>query len=168
MKQKTLSAMIVILALSLSGGALHAQDDDKESFDRGGPRGMHRGAMHGMDFAGFPLDRIADKLGLEDEQQQSIRNVLEAARPEFESLRERSRENREAIRSLDTDDPGYGAELQNLSAQSGELAAELVLLSGRVRGDVNALLTPEQRQQIAEFREGRGDRRGRGRRGSIR
>jgi Spy/CpxP family protein refolding chaperone len=94
--------------------------------------------------------RIAERLDLDETQRQEVRNIMEAAKPSFSTLRERSRANREAFLALDVSDPDYGANLQDLSAESGELAAELTLLAGQLRSDVSAVLTDEQRQSLAE------------------
>ena len=84
---------------------------------------------------------------------------MEAAAPEFEAVRNRSRENREAIRALDVSDPGYGPSLQDLAARSGELAAELTLLTGRVRAEVAGVLTEEQLATLEDKLSRMGERR---------
>ena len=89
---------------------------------------------------------------------------MQTAQPTFASLRERSRANRESFVALDVSDPDYGAKLQDLSAESGELAAELMLVAGRLRADVSAVLTDEQRQVLAERMAGLADRGPRARR----
>ena len=79
------------------------------------------------------LSRMTEMLDLDENQSQSIRNIVDAAKPQFDSLRERSRANRDALRDLDINDPDYNAKLQNLSAESGQLASEMTLLHGQVR-----------------------------------
>lgn len=111
----------------------------------------HRG-MRGQG-SGDPsrmLRMLSRHLDLDDTQTQAISNILDASQPEIDALRESASANRQAIRALDVGDADYGAQLQNLAATSGELATQSVLLHGKVRADVQAVLTPEQVQQLAE------------------
>lgn len=95
------------------------------AFAPGAHADSHPGpAMDGPRLPGAELmrERMADRLELDDTQRQQIANILEAARPEFEALRE------------------------------------------RVQGEIDAVLTDEQREKLensrARMRDGRG-RRGR-------
>ena len=82
------------------------------------------------------VEHIADHLDLDDAQRAQVQNIMEAAKPEFEALREQFRANREALESLATDDPAYTAELNDIAASNGRLATEGTLLFTRVRGEV--------------------------------
>ena len=93
------------------------------------------------------LERMTRHLDLNEMQQQSISELMGAAKTEFDSLHERSLTHRKAIRGLDTNDENYGRNLQRLAVESGKLAEELILLTGRIRGDINTILTPEQQQK---------------------
>ena len=126
----------------------------KQHPDSGGDRDRHR-SHEGMrpDFSGDP-ERMVEMMGrhldLDETQSQTISNILLAAKPEGDSLRERSRANHEALRALDVNDANYNAALQDLSADSGQLEAERTLLRGRVRGEIHAVLTAEQQQKMAD------------------
>lgn len=100
------------------------------------------------------VEQITRHVELDETQEQTLRNILEAAKPEFESLRDRGRVNMRAMRDLDPADPDYSARLDDLSAENGQLVADGTRLVGRVRGEVYAILTVEQ---IAEL-EAAGDR----------
>lgn len=164
MENRYIIIIAALAAFAVSGNTAIAQPGDGVDDSRGKSWGQHHGSGGGMRSPEEMIGRMAKHLDLDDAQSQSVGNIMEAARPEFASLRERAHEHRQAIRSLDPNDADYGSKLQNLSAQSGELAAELTLLTGRVRGDVNAVLTPEQRQELATITERRGERRGQRRR----
>lgn len=156
---------IIITALAIlavSGNSL-AQDDTGAAANDRKSATRHHGPGRG----GYPeqlIMRITERLELDETQEQQVRNIMEAAKPTFESLRARSRANRAAFLALDVDDPDYGAALQDLSAESGELAAELTLLAGGLRADVSAVLNEEQRQMLAEQMAARGERGPRSRR----
>ncbi len=147
----TLTVLVMMTAIGVSAATKHNPESGSE-------RGWHRGHA-GMrpDFSGDParmVEMMNRHLDLDETQSQTIANILQAAQPEADSLRERSRANHEALRTLDVNDTNYNATLQNLSAQSGELATERTLLHGRIRGEIFAVLAAEQQQKMVD----RGDR----------
>jgi len=99
------------------------------------------------------LEHMADHLDLTDTQRAELDNIIAAARPEAEALREQFRENREALASLDANDPATSAELNNLALSNGELATQGTLLAARVRSDVYAMLTEEQIEKLERSKE---------------
>ena len=157
--KKSYLVVIAILAASVAGGAACGQEMNGSDEDRDKRSEHMRGP--GRDFGGpeAMISRMTRHLGLDDTQTQSIENIMQAAKPELDALRQRSHANDKAVRSLDAGDAAYGSKLQNLSVESGELAAEMTLLRGRIRGDVHAVLTPEQQQKLAEAVSQMGDRR---------
>ncbi len=119
--------------------------------DRIGPPGFPGGGT-------FPdpelmLEHMADHLDLNDTQRTQLRNIVEAARPEFEALREQMRANREALISLDAENPGYSTILNDIATSNGRLASDGTLLFTRVRSEINAVLTDEQRDKLARSKE---------------
>lgn len=126
--------------------------------------GQHHGGAMGHGDPDRMLERIARHLDLSDTQRQSIENILGAARPELDDLRTRGHETREALRALDVTDPDYHARLTTLATEAGELATSTAMLMGRLRADIAAELTDEQRAEMDEFMAGRGERRRRHRR----
>lgn len=153
-RHMTVVASAALLVLPAFGQAQDGGDAAERPREQ---RGAH--ARHG-DW-GDPsrlVERLSHKLDLEAEQSQAIDNILTAARPEIDALRERIGTARAALRDLDVDAPDYGATLQNLSSDLGALTAEAALLHGRVRAEVFAVLSPEQREQASAARHDRFDR----------
>jgi len=152
MMKNIVAAMTALMLCTAAGTCAFAQDSEEHD----GKRHM-RGPgqrMHHDEF-GDParmLERMTRHLDLDDIQSQTIGNILEAARPEIDALRERAQTTREAMHELDVDDPDYGSNLQRLSTEIGALTSEATLLHGRLRADVFAELTPEQRERAAEGR----------------
>lgn len=144
-KATTLAFLASVLLMS-------AAQADAGGPDRGGP--PVDGPGFGMPYGGRMLEHMADYLDLDETQRASIANVMSAAQPEMDALREQLRANREALESLDADDP----EVQNIAISNGELATEGTLLFVRIRSDVDAVLTEEQRVKLAEFKEQKRDR----------
>jgi len=130
-------ALLSLLAVSLVAAA-----------EPGGAQRAYGGPGVGMPFAGRMLDRMAERLELDDTQRQTIENVVSAAKPEFDALRDSFRANRETLAALDPADPEYSVDLEAAARENGRLAAEATLLHSRVRAEIDAVLTEEQR---AEF-----------------
>jgi Spy/CpxP family protein refolding chaperone len=111
--------------------------------------------------------RMLDRLDLDDTQRQTVDNIFEAAKPEFDALRERKQSNRTALADLDPADASYAIDLEAAATEKGQLAKEMTLLFARVHNDVNAVLTEDQRaklEQGIERRKERGNSRKRGHR----
>lgn len=155
---QTFLILVVVAAAALFGARTVMSADNHGA-------GEARGSSHGQHGRGFRdparmIQRMAKQLDLDETQQQTINNIVEAARPEFESLRERAGVNRQAMRNLVTTDPDYSAKLSNLAIENGELMAEGTILFGRVRAELSAELTEEQRAMLEE-RMAQGRERGR-------
>ena len=151
--------MIAAVLLPAFSGGVIAQDDTGLDSERGKRPGHHRGPGRGIDDPRMMLERMVQYLELDQVQQQTVAKIMDASKPEFDALREASRANREAIHALDVSDSEYGARLTNLSAKSGELAAGLALLKGRIRGEIAAVLTEDQLAVLEDRMSRRGERR---------
>ena len=115
------------------------------------------------------VERMANHLNLDDIQRQTVQNILDAAQAEIDALRERGKANHDAMRALDASNPDHSALINNIAIENGQLATEGTLLHDRIRNDINAVLTDEQREKLAQGRDGMrkrwGDRRNRSRSG---
>jgi Spy/CpxP family protein refolding chaperone len=96
------------------------------------------------------VQHLTRELELDDTQQQKVENIVTAAEPEMEALHDRVEVNMNAMHELDVSDDNYDVRLNELAAEKGALASEQALLHGRLKAEINAVLTPEQRQQLAE------------------
>ena len=146
MKIHTVVLLAIVSTMTLSTTA-HAEFG-------GGPRGLF-GPGAGAGFPGpeLMLEHIADHLELDDTQRETVHNILEAARPELEALRDQARSNREALMALDASEAAYSAEVNNIAISNGQLATEGTLLATRIRGEINAVLTDAQREKLARGKE---------------
>lgn len=122
---------------------------------RPGPGRHGDGFGFGMPDPGMMIERMARHLELDDTQRESVKNIMEAAKPEMKTMREQFRANLDALQSLDAGDP----EIQNIAISNGELATEGTLLFSRIRGELHAVLTEEQIAKVAELKEQRKERR---------
>lgn len=97
------------------------------------------------------VEHMTRRLELDDTQAQTLQNIVDASRPEIIELRDRAMKNHQAIRELAADDPEFDTKLSLLAQDNGELATAATLLHGRLRAELNAVLTPEQRAVLAEM-----------------
>lgn len=138
-------AIVLLAALSMAAVSTPAEAD------RRGPPGFPGGgAFHDPDLM---IERMADHLDLDDAQLAQVQNIMQAAKPEFEALREQRRANREALASLDAEAPGYSVQLNDIAVSNGQLATDGTLLFSRVRNEIRAVLTEEQRAKLARSKE---------------
>ncbi len=147
------AALLAFVSIAMLSMTAYAEGDGRKG-DRG-PRGGPGFGMPGMPGPEMIVGRMAERLGLDDVQREFVRNIMDAARPELQALHEKARANRDALATLDAG----SAEVQNIAISNGELATEATLLFARVRSEINAVLTEEQRAELAVLKESRQDRR---------
>jgi len=151
------AAGIFLAMATLPAAAQDTGDADARKHTRGG---FHHRAAGEFGDPERLVKMLTRHLELDDSQSQEVGNVVAAAKPELDALRERLRAARERMHELDVDSPDYGSELQNLATEFGAATTEAALLHGRVRADVLAVLTPEQRELAKTARENMRGRRG--------
>jgi Spy/CpxP family protein refolding chaperone len=148
MKQLAITALSIVLFASTSVAATvaHAGDDGS---DNNKHRPHFAAGMHEDGDPARMVKHLTQKLDLDETQQQEIENIVSAARPEIDALRERAEANRKAMHELDVNDGNHDARLNVLASEKGAIATEHALLHGRLKSEINAVLTPEQRQELA-------------------
>jgi Spy/CpxP family protein refolding chaperone len=156
---------IRLAALALLGATLAvvgapapagAQDvGDRPAFARAD--GWH---VHGRDGRGeFGMGMyLAQRLDLSDEQRAGIRGLIEQARPRLHQLRDARRANFRTLRDMAADDPVYDEVVERVARDNGRIEAAMIRERSRVRAEVAALLTPEQRTRAAELKAAQRDR----------
>ena len=146
MKRYTVALLALVSMATFSAGA--------QAEPHGGPAGLFGvGPGAGFGGPGLMLEHMADHLDLDEAQYESVQNILEAARPELQALRDQFRANREALQALDAGDAAYSTELNNIALSNGQLATEGTLLFTRIRTEIDAVLTDEQREKLARGKE---------------
>ncbi len=152
MKKEIWSAFAVTLFLVAMGASA------AEHLGHGGP------GMRGFGDPDRMIETMTRKLELDETQAQSVRNIIDAARPAMDEMKNKAMANRKAIGELDVNDPDYGTKLQNLSEENGYLASQATQLFGQLRADIASVLTPEQQQKLSEGMHNKRDRSSRGHR----
>jgi Spy/CpxP family protein refolding chaperone len=106
---------------------------------------------------GGRIERMADMLDLTKEQRDKVRAIVDKARPETRALRDKLTDNRKQLQAA-TQQGGKDAEVRKLADAQGKLMADMIVLRTRVHGEISAVLTPAQREQLEQRMPGRGPR----------
>jgi Spy/CpxP family protein refolding chaperone len=173
-------AGVLALTLGLAGAAVAQPGTGPggpggpggERFGRGpgGPGG--RGGMMGGPLGallGVHPDLPLSALNLTDAQREQVRTIMQGHRDEGQALVQKAQTSMEALRKATDATVDEGAAAQHGQAL-GAVIAEAAVLRGRVRGEVFAILTPEQQaeankiaadrqQRMQQFRQKAGQRR---------
>jgi Spy/CpxP family protein refolding chaperone len=112
-----------------------------------------RDGADGLRFFEHRLPRVAEELGLSDEQLSEIQTIVDQARPKIESYAEQLRDGRETYRSA-IEDPTYFDEesFRDHATAQHEIQTELGVVAGQAKADALKVLTPEQLAQLEEMR----------------
>ncbi len=135
------------LILGISVGMLVPSDGSAWSFFGG----------HHRKHAGHPPDHLiaehAEELGLDEGQQEELRELLEDSRENGEELQEEVHERKEEMRELLSEEsPDEGDVMRKAEAiGQAEIAAHKNRLSTMLK--IRALLNPEQREKLSALRE---------------
>lgn len=113
-----------------------------------GPRGMK--------------GRMAQELGLNDSQKEKINALLKTEREKSEPLRKQIDENREQLRKASLTTPFNETTVRALATKLAQLKTDMMISHARVKSEISALLTPEQRAQAEKFQPPMGRRHGQG------
>ena len=104
--------------------------------------GQHWGGGHRHGRGGFA--HVLKKLNLTPEQQTQVKAIFAQAKPQFRSLHDSSRQNREALAVTAPTDPKYPALLATQKAN----AATAIQQGSDIKAQIYAVLSPGQVQQI--------------------
>lgn len=107
--------------------------------------GDHGGKQH-------RYERMADRLDMNDEQRQQLKQIHRQARPQMLELKDARQDNREALHKLDPKSAEFDKQVAELAKQQGELVTQKIIQRSQVRARVFAILTPEQREMAKQMK----------------
>ena len=102
---------------------------------------------------GPPLRMLAVALDLTDAQQDQIKAIFEGHRPEFEQLKTRARTAQTAVRTAIEADEVNEQAIRSAVTARAQVEADGAVLKAKMRKEVQALLTPEQRTKADALRK---------------
>lgn len=115
---------------------------------RGG-HGMHGGGA-GMMFSGRGLDRMLDSVNASTEQRAQIKQIAERARADLKTQHEASRANREQMMKLFTAPVVDANAVEAARQQNMQRHDQASRRMTQAMVEASRVLTPEQRQQLAD------------------
>jgi periplasmic protein CpxP/Spy len=146
--RKILIATLLGAGLVVAGGAALAHKG-----------GWHEGGRHGegprMERM---MERMAERLELDEQQQASIRTLIEEHRPLMQENRQAMRDSRRELHDLVRGDAFDEAALRSLAAEQGERMAGMIVERGLMMRAIRDVLTPEQRAEAEQMLERRMER----------
>jgi Spy/CpxP family protein refolding chaperone len=126
-----------------------------------GPQGMGFGGpgmgygLHRMD-SEARIERMADALDLTKEQRDKVRAIVDKSRPQTRELRDKLADNRKQLHTLVQQGSAKEADVRKLADTQGKLMADMIVQRTKVRNEIHAVLTPEQREKLQQRFEQRG------------
>lgn len=140
----------VLIAGSLALGGLAAANADDDRYEHRGHHGKYCD-KHGKGF-GSPLERMADRLKLSDEQLKQVRAIEDKYRPEKRKLADQMRDTRKDLRAVMHADSIDQGKVKKLAQKMGSLKTEKIILRGKKHAEINKVLNKEQREQMRQWR----------------
>lgn len=116
----------------------------------GGPGCAHGAGARGLGHHGLDsesaVERMTQRLDLSTEQRDKVRAIVDKARPQMRALRDQLSDNRQKLRALMQSGNAKEADIRKLADTQGKLMADKIVQRSRVHNEINAVLTPEQRE----------------------
>ena len=154
---KARNIILTLAAAALVAAPAFAQGGPGGGCGHGGPGGGGFGQRgpaggHGLAFFEHMLPRVADEIGLTDEQIIDIRAILDEARPGIEELADQLHTLQQERR--ENHDPAVFNEVETraFAEHKAEIQADLMVAVDKTRAEALQVLTEEQREQLEELR----------------
>ncbi|HKD92047.1 MAG TPA: Spy/CpxP family protein refolding chaperone [Terriglobales bacterium] len=105
--------------------------------------------------------RMAQQLGLSDAQQQQIKGILQAERPKMQPLMQELKQERQQMNSLTESGSFNEAAVRSAATKQAQTETDLAVERARVKSQIFAVLTPDQRTKAQEMEKSFAGRRAR-------
>ena len=117
---------------------------------QGGPHG--HGSHPGMADHGRMMQHVFDSLGLTDEQQDQVHQIMQQSRDETEPTREATRAGHEMMADLMHAETIDEAAIRGVAEEIAAAQVELMVAHARAMVEMRQVLTPEQLEQFQQLR----------------
>lgn len=142
MKKRTI-AILAIAILAVGAAFVVAQ---KVMHHASGGHGPGFGRMHG---GGLMLGG----LNLTDDQKAKVKEIMTASKTNFEPIKRSLRENHKKMEDLTANGAFDEAQVQALATEQANLMAKMIVERERVKSQVFAILTDEQKAKAVQMKE---------------
>jgi len=114
---------------------------------------VHRG-FGGHGFGGRPgMEMALRGLNLTDDQKAKVKEITEANKANFQPVMQSLKENHKKMEDLTANGAFDEAQVQALAAEQGNLMAKMIVEKERVKSQIFAILTDEQKAKAGQMRE---------------
>ena len=97
--------------------------------------------------------RMGKRLGLTKEQRVAVRAIVEQRRPQMSALHEAQEKDRYQRMELLAAGSADVRQVRALADRQGKTIADMIVLRGQMRNEINRILTAEQRNKLLRARE---------------
>lgn len=143
-------AVVAMLAYPAFGAHHGGGHPGQES--EAGERGVKHHNGHKGKFAKHRAKRMQKELGLSDEQVAAMKEHREAGHAKLEPLYKALRENKQALRAVQSADEYDSEAVEQLAQERAELTRQMTIEGSAHKNGLRAILTPEQREKMHELR----------------
>lgn len=149
MKKVTVALLIAsVLTIGLVG-LVFAQKRGGEGFGGGHHGGPGFGGPGGV--PPFFFGKIADELGLSEEQKTQAKQILEDSKTRLQPIMESLRNGHETAKTLGTNGTYDEKAVLALANQQAELTKQIIVEKEKIKAQLFGILTPEQRTKAQEI-----------------
>ena len=161
----SLSSIVLVASVAFAQTATTTQGDQNKARGEWRGRGGRGEGREGDHRGGFGGGGMFAKLNLTDAQKASMKQIRESFGDRTKSLREQLRAKRQELRQANQGDTFNEALATQKLTESAGLQAKLMGEEFKLRQEMLAVLTPEQKTQLDQMRQqfkgGHGDFKGR-------
>ncbi len=145
------AAAAAALVALLGAPSLAWSGDDAKGGHHGGHQGGHPGGHHGGKGPGmFRMERMMEELDLSETQRAEVERIHEQGRSAMKAHGKSFRAGRRAMRELIEADSFDEAAVRALAESQSAARVEMAVQHARDRHAIWKLLTPAQREQMAQ------------------
>jgi periplasmic protein CpxP/Spy len=115
-------------------------------------------AQHPGNHGGWMLKRMTKQLNLTDAQQTQIKGIMASEKTKIKPLMQQMRQNEQA-QNANTNGTFDENQTRAFAGKQAQIMTDLIVEKQRMRSEVFAVLTPEQRQKAQQLMQERQQRR---------
>lgn len=149
-----IATTLIISSLAVGGFAVANASDDDDRYERRGYStkkcDKHRKGP------GSRMERMIERLDLNDEQTTQVRSIRDSYRPKMEILSDKIRGNRQQLREVMHEDTINQNKVKELAQVMGDLKTDKIILRAEMKAEMHKVLTKEQREEMKEWKGRRG------------
>jgi len=110
----------------------------------------HQGLGHRGGFSRM-LGFYTDYLDLTDAQQAQMRDIIAKEKPTIQPLMQQLKQGHQQMKQLEQAGPFDEAKVRAVASQQTQAMTELMVQKARIKSELMAVLTPDQKDKMAKF-----------------